>query len=163
MSINPYDFPVRVRCARYRDKAFFWHIVTLAINMITVVSAGWVVSVTDRKVILLLAVAVILSSFALSYSANLTIRALHQQEPRRATVWLAYKRIPVRVRLRQDMDLPEGTYVAWRRGKPWIPPTLITRISINDISPGQTIVFGNVVINYEQAVARFMHQLENLN
>lgn len=158
VTINPYDFPVRAYTARYRAVSIVLHVFALVVTI-----AGAVVSVaggpeSSLLVRILAFIMTMLGSFALSAAVLLSLRASRARLPRRALVHLADRRWPVPVRLKLDLDLPEYTFRAYRWGKRWSPPTLVTAVAVNDLSPGQTLVLGHVTINYEQAVARFRHR-----
>lgn len=158
VTINPYDFPVRRYTARYRTVSIVLHVFALVVTlagMAVSVAAGPAVSMSVR---LLAFVMVMFGSFALSAAVLLSLRASRARMPRRALVHLADRRWPVPVRLKLDLDLPEYSFRAYRRGKRWTPPTLVTAVAVNDLSPGQTLILGHVVINYEQAVKRFRHR-----
>lgn len=166
VSINPFDFPVRARSLRLQRRSYFWHMAALCTGLFAVVVSfgGAMITPHVEWITRITTWSLILASLLLYNASRMSMNATYDRHPKWALIRLAYRRLPTLVRFRLDLDAPESTYRAYRflRWRTlWEPPTLVTAINVNGISPGDILSLGPLRISYEEAVERFLHQCGN--
>lgn len=100
----------------------------------------------------------VLGAGALMTKAIVTYaQAYAQAYPAKGRIWVAGQRRPDRVKFQLDPDMRADTYRAWHKGRIYIPAGVVLDVEYDYMEPGQHLMVGTRVWDYNQCQVNFMN------